>query len=308
MAAFSAKQLLFRASDNDPSGLVRRAARRGYIKYRSLHNKRRQKKFNVSPLEGLTTKNNNTLFILGSGASIEDLRPEHFDEISEGVSVGINNWPIHDFIADAYSFEASRSTAKKRALSRCLNRDELLKKNPFLLLYSSYFDQGGSHGIDIPEALKTNARIYTSVPSFTRTKSLLYQAMAEHFREIKKGALPRNVALGQNASIERIASLGVTHGFGDIVFVGVDLNNTEYFFEKNPEYLKKRGIDAIPTGQSGDVHKTADPTQKRFPATIFINAMAAAAKTCFGTNMWAANRASALSEYLDTYPWKGGAI
>ena len=36
-----------------------------------------------------------TLYILGSGASIEDLTSAHFDHIAKQTSVGVNNWGVH---------------------------------------------------------------------------------------------------------------------------------------------------------------------------------------------------------------------
>jgi hypothetical protein len=68
-------------------------------------------RLNASILEPLELRSRigkphaDTLFILGSGASVEDLGPEYFREINSQVSVGINAWPLHHFVPDLYAFE-----------------------------------------------------------------------------------------------------------------------------------------------------------------------------------------------------------
>jgi len=46
-----------------------------------------------------------TFFILGSGASVEDLNHSNFHTIRGQVSVGINAWVLHNFVPDFYAYE-----------------------------------------------------------------------------------------------------------------------------------------------------------------------------------------------------------
>ena len=49
---------------------------------------------------------NSTVFILGSGSSVKGLSKDRFDYIaSNGVSIGINFWFLHEFIPDYYTVE-----------------------------------------------------------------------------------------------------------------------------------------------------------------------------------------------------------
>ena len=51
-------------------------------------------------------KKTDTLFILGSGASINELTQEQWGFIKQHDSVGFNNWVVHKFVPDFYMFEA----------------------------------------------------------------------------------------------------------------------------------------------------------------------------------------------------------
>ena len=45
-----------------------------------------------------TYKRSDTLIVLGSGASINDISPERWKAIARHDSVGFNFWPIHPFV------------------------------------------------------------------------------------------------------------------------------------------------------------------------------------------------------------------
>jgi len=254
--------------------------------------------------EAFATFPSKTLFILGSGASVEDLQREDFSVIADGFSVGVNAWPVHDFIPTAYAFEPCRNPAKRDAISHALQRQEIHEKPPLILFEINSLRVNRTKRISIPDALIANIFLYAKLPSITKNPDILIQSLRNFLLQAKEGKSPEWLSFGQNASIERLALLGVTLGFTDIVFVGVDLNNTSYFWEKNPEYLTRRGLSALESGQTGSVHKTADPKQKPIPTQIVIKIIAQLARKIHGADLWVSSPKSALAEFLPVYQFR----
>jgi hypothetical protein len=78
-----------------------------------------------------------TLYILGSGASIEDLTSAHFDHIAKHSSVGINNWGVHPFVPDIYSFESVPWVGDGQDFPRAmglLDRGDIRSRQPEILV------------------------------------------------------------------------------------------------------------------------------------------------------------------------------
>lgn len=247
---------------------------------------------------------NKTFFILGSGASVENLTDEDFKVISQGFSIGINTWPVHDFIPTAYAFESFRDVGRCDTISCALDRIDVHQKLPFIFLELNSFRVNDQNRIKIPEILFTKIFLYGKIPAITNDLDMLSKYLKRFLLDSRKGRIPNWISFSQNATIERLALLGIMLGFKDIVFVGVDLNNTRYFWEKNPKYLTRRGLNKLVSGQTGTVHKTADLNQRKIPTPEVIKLIAKHGYETHGAKCWAADKASALSEFLAVYDFQ----
>ncbi|WP_143050418.1 hypothetical protein [Ectothiorhodospira marina] len=109
--------------------------------------------------------------------------------------------------------------------------------------------------------LNIPCHVVTSVTINAENCSELIKAIEHHNRHIIYRHL--SIMHGQGvASIETISNFCVRLGYKKIVFVGIDLNNTNYFYNEE-RYLALRNKHLIPsTDQVGAVHKTNDPQQK----------------------------------------------
>jgi len=213
-----------------------------------------------------------TFFILGSGASVEDLAPSDFETIRSQVSVGINAWPLHHFVPDIYTYEpVPVDDGSHYKTMSMLNRPDIIEASPRILFLKPRDDVEALQLRQIPAPLIDGTFLYGRFQPFTRsTKNLAYDL------DIVLDRLERNndpVLPDSGASIIRMACLGILMGFRHIVFVGVDLNNTDYFWERNPAHLLEAGIEKFDHGQKSETHETMSRMTRPFVVTEMVAAI-----------------------------------
>lgn len=227
------------------------------LMYVSRRNKRLVKEFTrgepyrpVWEFDFSNQKTSDTLFLLGSGSSINELTDEHWATIGAEDTLGFNFWPIHEHIPTYYFFE--------------LPRDEL------------------DHREKIYQLLEYCAEDYTNVPIFFKDLSRTIEdlemnrvpeSLKDHIYMSPKVGIPWNP--DDKSSLERSISylnrLGyfderdrvemnfqkrgsLTHhvllaamlGYEDIVLLGVDLVDYKYFYTERRDHYRKKGAP-IPT-------------------------------------------------------------
>ena len=76
--------------------------------------------FDVS--EFRARKGSDTLYVLGSGASVGRLTRADFDAIAAADSIGLNFWLLHDFVPDFYQFEVAVEPERRDTFDAMLTR------------------------------------------------------------------------------------------------------------------------------------------------------------------------------------------
>jgi hypothetical protein len=213
-----------------------------------------------------------TFFILGSGASVEDLNHGDFETIRREVSVGINAWALHHFVPDLYSYEpGAENEGSHYKTMPLLNRSDVLDALPHILFLKPRTQFEAEQLNQIPTALLQRTYLYGRFHPFTRSASNLARDLGhilDHLGNRNDPVLPDS-----GASVTRMACLGILMGFRHIVFVGVDLNNTEYFWERNPSHLFKFGLHEFVSGQTSNTHETMSRAGRRFLVTEMVTAI-----------------------------------
>lgn len=252
--------------------------------------------------QAMVSSGNEFFFILGSGASVEDLSARDFEVIERNFSVGINAWALHSFIPSAYVFEPipERDTNHYRTLE-ILDRPEVLEKSPFVLVLRPRTPIEREQLEQLPASLRERTYLYGRVAPATRLAANLGGDINALRRSAMASRAP-SVMLDSGASIVRMTSLALMLGFSKIVYVGVDLNNSRYFWEHNPAYLDRLGIKTFDSGQKTSVHETMSPVNRPFVVTEmirgFVNATAPQ-----GVQFFSGSESSALAEFLPCYRW-----
>ena len=245
-----------------------------------------------------------TFFILGSGSSVEELDARDFAEIGANQSVGINNWPLHPFVPDFYCFENVPWVGDGRDLERALrllSREDIIARRPSLLVLRPKETATIDLLAMVPRKLHPNLFCYGRITPATRRAENLSADLDVFFHSIA----PRNrsVVLDSGASVVRMAVLGLLLGYRNITFVGVDLNNTEYFWERNPSYLEGLASPPPVNNQNPGLHETVSQDNRPFGVLDMIRGLSRYVESSLGGRLRVASRSSALAEFLEVHRW-----
>ena len=228
-----------------------------FFKFLKLKNRicryiRKNKLKHFSTLQISDYKNNDSLFILGSGASINEYTEKEWEIIRHKNSIGFNFWLIHDFIPTFYMFEPTRYEENNEIYFEIFShRAELYKDVPIIGkdLETGYFDVNA-----IPKNLRKNIFIpyRAPIPGSNET----YMAKALQLIVNYKLFSNCNTMLFRRASLSYLISFGVLAGYKNIILCGVDLNNARYFYE-DKSYSNK-GFRIPETRPYTHMHSTVD--------------------------------------------------
>ena len=203
-------------------------------------------------------KNSDTLFILGSGESINSIKI--WDKIRKHDSVGFNYFIFNDFVPNFYIFESTypeyedEYNAQLSLIEKKINKFKSIKV--FLKI---------SRGFEgIKKILDKNSINYKLLFELNFNSNNV-EELKTKITHKKYNLVKDFLLLGQGvASIERLCLKAFFSGYKKIVLCGVDLNNSRYFFEKNQSFtedLKKisnKIIESKDMVHKGNKHITSD--------------------------------------------------
>ena len=245
-----------------------------------------------------------TLFILGSGESIESFGQDHWDEVARHWSIGVNAWPLHPFVADTYAFEPfdPQSTDYVQLYSKVLHEPRFSEKTPTVLLFRPHNGLDAERYSLMPQHLQDAALVYGRiVPQTHERRNLLRDIKAVHRGHIS-GRINQALVMDLGATMIRMVSLGYLLGYRKIVLAGVDLNGGDYFWQKNPQRLVDRGIESFSPGHNRAVHETMTRDVKAFILTEVLEEFQKLFRQD-GGSLFTASGESALVSFLPTYSW-----
>ena len=206
-----------------------------------------------------------TAFILGTGASAADLSDQKLEYIQSQFSIGVNQWILHPMIPDLYAYEVDPDVR----LLQALDRPEVRDKVPHLLFLKPSRPEDFSNASHLPKFMRERSFLYSRVNIWTRRATNVgrdFRGITSVIPSLRK----TDVLVDDGASIARMLALCVMLGFQEIVLVGVDLNNVEYFWHRRPDFLRLLGIHRFATAQKGQSHETLTSLGRPFPIDEYI--------------------------------------
>ncbi len=239
-------------------------------------------------------KTSDTLFVMGSGASINDLPMEAWEEIRAADSLGINFWLYHEHVPTWYSCEVPRDPEYAASLMTLLKLRKDDYRNTCLLLkdvmklddrcphWTSEFPLGDMNHVYTLSMLGVRGRTSGLLRFFLRW----YRRLGYFRRSEVLWGLPM-----KRATIFMALSFALMAGYRRIVLCGVDLSNPDYFYH-DPKYAGN-GMPSPPTlprtaqalaetfsrhglkvrqAPNPDVHITIDPALNPLPMDEVIHA------------------------------------
>ncbi|MBS9404044.1 hypothetical protein KG088_10415 [Halomonas sp. TRM85114] len=196
-------------------------------------------------------KSSDTLFILGSGGSINDISEETWKEIKHSDSLGFNFWIMNDHIPDFYMLELPKYPPNREVILEWVNKRkfQLLENNTCVLMKDLEFGLLDFNAY--PEELKEASQILY--------KDSLYGSSMESKRKSLRyvrslGLDQRNLLYFCRGSLFSAIYFGWKLGYKKIVLGGIDLYNSGYFFDSDEYRDTLRPLNE----QRGKVHDTVN--------------------------------------------------
>lgn len=185
------------------------------------------------PSEFRARKTSDTLFVLGSGASVGRLTPSDFDQIAAADSIGLNFWLLHDFVPDFYQFEVAPEPDRRDTFNSMLTR-KADAYSRVLMLYKDLETREQDMGA-IPPEVGANLRVINKVHLPLRAAEMMRTVLTwwQRLSLMQRTGLP----LFGRASLSLAVSFGILMGYEKIVLVGVDLNDYRYFWDDDSRYV-----------------------------------------------------------------------
>lgn len=197
-----------------------------------------------------------TLFVLGSGSSINDLSERDFQYIDDSDSIGFNFWPIHAFVPSIYTVEAIdtatlpelRKPILEKLAKVVFERDDYIDVPKFL---TDYEKSRRATWDRMPDAWKESTFVYPTVPIFARSEEETRRAI----RLLQDMGLfdQTDVLLKYRATLSLMVTFGIVHKYRRIVLCGVDITDPRYFWHDARRYPQH--VDFLKP-QSGTIHGT----------------------------------------------------
>lgn len=281
-----------------------------FIKTKKVKNKIRSLNKNVI-LKGIEDinlskfKKGEKIFLLGCGASVNDLTLKDWEYISNYDSIGWNSWHVHEFVPTYYFFEMGDHDDRYYHFIRLLEeKAEEYTGVSFVCRYKNLYNIPNPF-IDLPQKVRDN--LYLSAPYYLkgRTRYLIYRLLLI-WRKFVFDKPKKN--LGQiihlRGTLSDVVSFSVLAGYREIVLVGIDMNNKRYFWEEDPEkYPHGKGIKNLETG---DVHNTVNPDYTNLTQTIPLDEVLDLLDRIVlqpnGIKLWISTRKSKLYPRFPLYP------
>jgi hypothetical protein len=246
-------------------------------------------------------KRSDTLFVLGSGGSINSLLPSHWEEIRKHDTLAFSFWLYHDFIPGCFCFEIPRSPAHAEALYALLHRRARdYATVPVIfndVVQAQIRSPQWSEKIPFASFERFHALFNVGIPgrtvaSLARWLALYHWTGVFHPREAL-WYLPK-----KRASLSMAVAFALLCNYRKVVLCGVDLNRPDYFYDA-PEY-RDRGLPVI-EAPAGVVHTTA--TQEGNPLGIddILHTMHRSLLPRRGVELYVALKSSGLHPRIPSY-------
>lgn len=208
--------------------------------------------------------NGKTIYILGTGASVNDYNNKDWDEINENISIGINYWFLHEFVPDIIQIEliSSKKTYYSELIIHIMNKRKNEFKNTIFLIKSNYLLWHKYSNLNwilknIPKELRKNIIFSKDFPNIA---SNLNEFKMEYSILNKIRFFERNSIFKYDvrASLGYCTSLLIQNKVEKIILCGVDLNNGYHFYDKKTSYYNKLYEIYLDEYEEEGTHQTED--------------------------------------------------
>lgn len=248
-------------------------------------------------------KQSDTLFVLGSGPSINELPPEFWDEVGRHDSVGFNFWLSHPFVPTVFHHELIDGTTPAGVVAL----------REFVKLVDARKADYTNTAILLSELVVARESMLEALPAWWRARTVavptVYAVMANEDEGRKSidylkpyltpGEFRR--AFMYRSSVSKMVALGLVRGYRRIVLCGIDLQRPGYFFDAHERYPLAPSLQTNKVEQAAGRHITSTTTEAFAPVETAIFLMDELVMKPEGIELMVANESTALHPRLPVY-------
>ena len=219
-------------------------------------------------------KKSDTIFILGSGPSINSISDSRWNFISKHVTVGLNFWLIHNFVPDIYFCEViSDKIALANVCSNCLFYFMKKRSEEYKSVLKIIMDLSNANTFkwlkSLPDNWRDNLHFLYGIPVLARNKYELEYSISYL---VKKKLFEKTDNFGHvfkyMGTVIAIMTMAVKMDFKRIVLCGIDLSSSKHFFD-DKELYKNAPPEQIYAGRH--LHGTMRSTPMLMPIDSVIS-------------------------------------
>lgn len=237
--------------------------------YDDFHRVKRQKteavnlSLNLSDNYVDRKKCSDTLFILGSGESVNFLTIDQWNVIKKHNTLAFNYFFAHDFVPDYYMIELNKWPAMHKYFN-CIARQKYQEVDMFI-----QYEHALSAQYDFTQYPYQN-KLYVHIPYRLPSSSLQQLKCALNYLMKKENT---QILYHHSSHTDCAIIQGVNMGYKKIVLVGVDLNGSPYFtksdaqpssvYPYNNEYSKMNHLRDEYMKHCGEYYMSTHPTMNK---------------------------------------------
>jgi hypothetical protein len=193
-------------------------------------------------------KKSDTVFLLGSGPSINAIPGYRWSAIKRHDSMGCNFWLFHKFVPTFYFHEVIPSRDRVRStVYRNLAERRAKDYEHCVKIMTGLIDLAPEFDLFRPDAWAGDLHTVNTIPVAARNErefvyGLRLLRSLRLFRESEKISF----IFKQASSVTGLISFALRMGYKQIVLCGVDLHSGEYFYQDSTLYPDGAGVEFQP--------------------------------------------------------------
>ena len=239
------------------------------------------------------TKMRDKVYVVGSGDSLNSLNENQISHISEFPTIGINQGCLFKIALDIYSIELPSSRDVSLNYMRLIYEKIGAHDNLRVFAYLPKPDKAEL----FCDSLSFEIDLY--LYDYIRPNDLSNLDQSISFL-LGKPLLRDNLVMGMGSSLERVITLCLKSGFKEIVLLGVDLNGSKYFWERDDRLSR-----LLVTGQNdSSIHLTETHRKGAVPITTSLAALDKIARNNYSSKLTYSSISSRLERILQPHEWK----
>ena len=259
----------------------------------------------LETLDLSTVKSSDTVFILGSGASINRISPERWEVIRSHDSFGFNFWLFHEHIPSLYVCEAMDPAVQHLYDESLIDRFHEIaseRADDYVGVPKIVGDLDPGRAVPVaalPERWRENLYAAPAQFALARSRDEIEWAMKRFEQRGLFEASPHLKRLFKyRATLSKLIGLALCMGYEHIVLCGIDLNTTGYYYQDQELYPHVRPLQSSPRTK---VHATLADFPRQVPIDQVVYAMNELLVRPRGAKLYIEHIGSALHPALPLY-------